>query len=258
MKKYFNKILIGLLIVVVVALGAYPAYMTLIVRTALIDYGTLAVTGAATFASTISPSGNFYPSTVGTLTNGTSTLYWKGAYAAEYFTEGTNKFLDSLGVYTAFGNILSNTVGTLDVGTSSKYFRSGYFATLFIKGTNVIDSSQNMTLTGKLINTGDSARIQGNLKVNGLLKGGAIVARIDSFTTTALKDTVVMTGARAGDAILITPFLPLYSTTPDTGVCPYNGFVLANDSVVVQREYFSAGRTAKSGAQYFVHLISKQ
>lgn len=86
------------------------------------------------------------------------------------------------------------------------------------------------------------------------VKGNAAFAKIDSFTTTALLDTTVMTGADVGDLILVTSYTPLYSATPDTNMF-YSAYVLNTDSVVVKREKASALADAKSGGQYTVFRI---
>lgn len=103
----------------------------------------------------------------------------------------------------------------------------------------------------------DSLTVEGIATLRGRVVGSSSdFAKIDSFTTTALLDTTVMTGAAAGDVIVVTSYTPLWSATPDTNMF-YSAYVLNTDSVVVKREKAAAANDAKSGGQYMLIRIEK-
>ena len=101
----------------------------------------------------------------------------------------------------------------------------------------------------------DSVRVQGNFKVNGLIKYSS--ASVDSFSTTSATKTESVTGSSIGDVVLVTPLCPAYSATPDTGQ-QYSAYVFPAGTVNIKRSTLRPGGTAKSGAQFQWAILSKQ
>jgi hypothetical protein len=146
-----------------------------------------------------------------------------------------------LAIAVAF--VLSN----YEVGVSQN--ANGWFLTVNVRTA--------LNVTGKAVIT-DSLRVQGVTQFNGkFTAGGTSFAKIDSFLTTAVIDTTVMSGATPGDVLMVTPYLPLWSTTADTGSCAYGAYVLNTDTVIVKRALTALPHVLKSGALYSVVKIDK-
>lgn len=128
---------------------------------------------------------------------------------------------------------------------------SGTLRTLLMGGELRLKSGARLTAYGtSYIKTGDTT----------LFKAGKTIARLDSFTTTAVTDTVLWKGVRRGDVISVTPFEPDYSSVADTGSGAYSArlFTTGTDTIVVARAKRTAASTLKSAAIYSISVYSKQ
>jgi hypothetical protein len=91
----------------------------------------------------------------------------------------------------------------------------------------------------------------------GTVTGSSYFAGIDSFLTTAAKDTIQIKGVTATSVFVITPKTFDYSTAVDTAIYSY---MLKTDTLIVSRvkSYTGNGATAvKSGAHYGYVRIKK-
>jgi hypothetical protein len=85
------------------------------------------------------------------------------------------------------------------------------------------------------------------LATTGALNGGAQIAGIDSFVTTATADTIVLSGVATGDVFVFAEYTPNYSTAIDTITFQYRA---KTDTVFVSRASVNNAAAYKSGALY--------
>ena len=143
-----------------------------------------------------------------------------------------------------------------------------YFYSIFITTKAVVQNgayigmmpNSNQYLWGSsYIDFGDSS----------MIKAGATLAKVDSFTTkmtlagtdsgcTQALDTVPWLGVRAGDVVLVSQMLRTTANTPDTGAEGYRAWVVANDTVIVSRLVKAAGSSLQSGSVFGLAVFSKQ
>ena len=91
----------------------------------------------------------------------------------------------------------------------------------------------------------------------GAVYGSSSFAVIDSFTTTALLDTVSVKGVTVGDVLVVSQYSPLWSNVGDTSASPYTAYVLSTDNVVVKRSGRYGQAALKSGAQYGLIVVNR-
>lgn len=143
-------------------------------------------------------------------------------------------------------------LGVLSSTVSTAIADNPYLPTLVAR-TAIIDY-------GTLAVTGASTFTSDVILTSGLFRGGSSVAKIDSGNALAggswTLDTVAMTGAKAGDVVGITEYLPNYSATPDTGA--YYAYTIYTDHVVITRTKRVPASALKSYPKLGVVLISKQ
>lgn len=95
-----------------------------------------------------------------------------------------------------------------------------------------------------------------NIVTTGALDLSATTSKRDSFTTTAVKDTVVLTGLTSSYRLHVTQVTTLASATPDTGSQAYYAYFLNTDSAVVGRIVKnSTGSTLKSAGIYDILVV---
>lgn len=147
------------------------------------------------------------------------------------------------------GNYESDPYPTADIVLQNDEYITNYTdGTVGIVGNTVV--------TGK-VTASDSMRVHGPLKITGVLKVPATVAYADSFSTTAVGDTVNVAGLSTTDIPLVSPWCPAWSTQIDTAV--YTAAISGDTAVAVTRsKSYKAGATAlKSGAHYVVVILRR-
>lgn len=94
----------------------------------------------------------------------------------------------------------------------------------------------------------DSARVASTLTVNGSIDGNALVAGVDTFTTTAAVDTVVISGITANDIFTIQERLTSAADAIDTVLYVYRS---TTDTLFVTRYAVAAtSGTLKAGGKF--------
>lgn len=228
-----HKILIGFSIVLMVLIASLISFPVAAqdVGTHMIGWwtvrgplkvgGTSTFTGAATFNSTITSTGT---NTLKRVNVGALGLY-----------------LYPLSV-TNYSGAVQSTIDTTGKGVLKSI---------------IIGAQQAATLyPSKTVNYGGTLEFAADTL--GMLHGTAYLASIDSFSTTGTSKVITWAGATVGDPVMVTPLVPEYSATPDTGCAQYAGYVTAGGgSVTVFRYLKLAGSTYKSGAQFNVMLIAR-
>jgi hypothetical protein len=191
------------------------------------------------------------------LNNKDGTLRFRVDSAGNVYIAGT---LTSVGAQTSTGSHLPSTIGTLTEGSSTYYWKGGYFAEIFWKSTKLVDSSGNITSGGKIIAT-DSARVQGNLTVNGTALFSNYIFGVDSFTTTAPADTVTVTGVTASSYAFVQLYNPPYSATADTAtvtsICLVSGVGTAQLAVTRAKASGDATPAGLKSGQHYRYFIRK-
>jgi len=141
---------------------------------------------------------------------------------------------------------------------SSPLIQTNYDRIVLGEGNYGTDPNPTADITGQndeyISNSTNGAWDFGSasLTTTGALDLSATSSKRDSFTTTAVKDTFVLTGLVVTDRIHIQQVTTLASATPDTGSQPYYAFFLNTDSGVVGRIAKPGGSTLKSAAIYDV------
>lgn len=205
--------------------------------------------------------------TGGATSNGTSAIYIKALsgrlYVVRvYSASGTERvsidssgnIVQSGGKIVAFDSLRSQGAFT---SNGSATVNNKLVAIDSLRSQGPLTSNGAATLNGattvnnKLIAV-DSLRSQGPARFNGSITVNADVARIDSFDTIGETDTLSWTGAAIGDIFTVNPYLPAYSTTPDTGSSQYGFQVVSAGVVVVSRTKLTPASTLKSGGIYAI------
>lgn len=139
-----------------------------------------------------------------------------------------------------------------------KRFLGVVFAVVLIASFSQAQLGKRIAVDALRITAYDSLNAQGPTYLHGLVHGtNAVVATVDSFTTTAVADTVTWAGAAVGDAAIVTPLVPAYSAVADTGSGQYGAYVpIGGGKVIVTRAIVAAGHVLKSAAIYQLILIS--
>jgi hypothetical protein len=79
------------------------------------------------------------------------------------------------------------------------------------------------------------------------------IAKVDSFATTAVLDTIILPGLKSTDALFVSWVTTLSSPTADTGSTPYWAQFLNTDSALVYRMAKNiTGSTVKSNGIYSI------
>lgn len=146
---------------------------------------------------------------------------------------------------------------------SAQWFASMYVRTRIVlqSGANLqaLDSNSLYLWGSSYVDFGDSS----------MIKAGATLAKVDSFTTkmtlagtdsgcTQALDTVTWLGARSGDVVLVSKMRRAVANTPDTGAYAYEAWIVANDTVIVSRTIKAAGSSLQSGSVFGLAVLSKQ
>ena len=201
----------------------------------------------------------------GATSNGTSTLYLKGLsarlYIARFYSSsGTEKAsIDTVGKATVVGLVTTGAItatsqtiasgAVTSTGLSSFQradFGVGQNAALSVLTVNSFDGTDKF-----VVDSTGATTISGLTTLSGLLEVTSSIARIDSFLTDGVTDTLSWTGATVGDVFTVTPYLPAHSSVADTGSSPY-AFEVSAGIVVVHRTKLTAGSTLKSAAIYAI------
>jgi len=126
-------------------------------------------------------------------------------------------------------------------------FGVGQNAALSVLTVNSFDGTDKF-----VVDSTGATTISGLTTLSGLLEVTSSIARIDSFLTDGVTDTLSWTGATVGDVFTVTPYLPAHSSVADTGSSPYAFEVVSAGIVVVHRTKLTAGSTLKSAAIYAI------